>query len=301
MKKAIIIGGPTASGKTGLSIFLASHYHTEIISCDSRQCYREMTIGVAKPSVEELAQAPHHFINSHSIFDDVNAAVFEDYALRKSSEIFLQHDQLVMVGGTGLYIKAFTDGMDSIPDIDPTIREQIITDYQLKGMHWLQHCVQQEDPVYYQSGEILNPQRLMRALEVKRGTGRSIRDFQKQLKAERDFQCIKLAIDIPRDELISNINTRVDDMVKNGLVEEVRSLIPYKNLLPLKTVGYQEIFDFFDGKHSLKEAIERIKINTRHYAKRQVTWLKKHEFHWIDPRNKSAVIELIESSEKKVD
>ncbi len=295
MKKAIIIGGPTASGKTGLAIFLANHFHTEIISCDSRQCYREMTIGVAKPSPEELSQAPHHFINSHSIHDEVNAAVFENYALKKSSEIFQTHHQLIMVGGTGLYIKAFTDGIDAIPEIDATIREQIISDYQLKGMHWLQHCVQQEDPVYYQSGEILNPQRLMRALEVKRGTGKSIRDFQKQQKTERDFQIIKLAIDIPRDELIKNINIRVDEMVKNGLVEEVRSLIPHKNLLPLKTVGYQEIFDYFDAKCSLEEAIERIKINTRQYAKRQVTWLKKHGFEWIDPKNKSAIIELIES------
>lgn len=296
MKKAIIIGGPTASGKTGLAISLANHYHTEIISCDSRQCYREMTIGVAKPSEEELAQAPHHFIDSHSIHDEVNAAVFEKYALQKSAEIFQSHDQLIMVGGTGLYIKAFTDGIDTIPEIDPSVREQIISDYQLKGMHWLQQCVQQEDPVYYQSGEILNPQRLMRALEVKRGTGKSIREFQKQQKTERDFKVIKLAIDIPREVLVRNINSRVDTMVKNGLVEEVRSLLPFKNLLPLKTVGYQEIFDYFDNKCSLEDAIERIKINTRQYAKRQVTWLKKHDFHWIDPKNKSAVIELIESN-----
>lgn len=296
MKKAIIIGGPTASGKTGLAISLANHYHTEIISCDSRQCYREMTIGVAKPSEEELAQAPHHFIDSHSIHDEVNAAVFEKYALQKSAEIFQSYDQLIMVGGTGLYIKAFTDGIDAIPEIDPSIREQIISDYQLKGMHWLQQCVQQEDPVYYQSGEILNPQRLMRALEVKRGTGKSIREFQKQQKTERDFKVIKLAIDIPREVLVRNINARVDEMVKNGLIEEVRSLLPFKNLLPLKTVGYQEIFDYFDNKCSLEDAIERIKINTRQYAKRQVTWLKKHDFHWIDPINKSAVIELIESN-----
>jgi tRNA dimethylallyltransferase len=295
MKKAIIVGGPTASGKTGLAIFLANHYNTEIISCDSRQCYREMTIGVAKPSEEELKQAPHHFINSHSIYEDVNAAVFEKYALKKSSEIFQHHDSLIMVGGTGLYIKAFTDGIDVIPEIDLSIREQIISDYQLKGMPWLQHCVQQEDPVYYQSGEILNPQRLMRALEVKRGTGKSIRDYQKQQKTERDFKIIKLTLEIPRDELIRNINIRVNEMVKNGLVEEVRSLIPYKNLLPLKTVGYQELFDYFDGKYSLEEAIERIKINTRQYAKRQVTWLKKHGFHWIDPGNKSAVIEFIDT------
>lgn len=296
MKKAIIIGGPTASGKTGLAISLANHYHTEIISCDSRQCYREMTIGVAKPFEEELAQAPHHFIDSHSIHDEVNAAVFEKYALQKSAEIFQSHDQLIMVGGTGLYIKAFTDGIDAIPEIDPSIREQIISDYQLKGMHWLQQCVQQEDPVYYQSGEILNPQRLMRALEVKRGTGKSIREFQKQQKTERDFKVIKLAIDIPREVLVRNINARVDEMVKNGLVEEVRSLLPFKNLLPLKTVGYQEIFDYFDNKCSLEDAIERIKINTRQYAKRQVTWLKKHDFQWIDPKNKSSVIELIESN-----
>ncbi len=281
MKKAIIIGGPTASGKTGLSIQVTKHYSTEIISCDSRQCYKEMKIGVARPSIDELSQVPHHFIASHSIQDEVNAAVFEQYALEKAASIFSNHDQLVMVGGTGLYIKAFTDGIDLIPSIDPSVREQILANYQLHGMHWLQNRVREEDPVYYQHGEILNPQRLMRALEVKRGTGRSIRSFQLNKQVERPFEIIKIAIDIPRYELIKNINRRVDQMITDGLVEEVRSLFPYRNLPSLQTVGYQEIFDHFDGKLTLDEAIERIKINTRQYAKRQVTWFKKEGFEWV--------------------
>jgi tRNA dimethylallyltransferase len=291
MKKAIIIGGPTASGKTGLSIQVAKHYNTEIISCDSRQCYREMSIGVARPGPEELLQVPHHFIASHSILEELNAAAFEKYALNKASGIFAKNDHLVMVGGTGLYIKAFTDGIDLMPSIDPGIREQIISDYQIHGMQWLQKVVREEDPVYYQDGEILNPQRLMRALEVKRGTGRSIRSFQKGQQVTRPFQVLKFAIDIPREELIRNINNRVDQMIQDGLVEEVRSLIPYRHFSPLQTVGYQEIFEYFDGKLTLNEAIERIKINTRQYAKRQVTWFKKEGFEWI--RNGEDILKRI--------
>ena len=274
-KRVIIICGATATGKTALAIEAALHFQTEIISCDSRQCYREMNIGVAKPSVEELQQVPHHFINSHSIHEEVNAAIFEQYALTKCNELFNNHDTIVMVGGTGLYIKAFAEGIDLIPAIEPSIRNHIIEQYQADGLSWLQQAVQTEDPVYFSSGEIQNPQRLMRALEVIRGTGQSIRTYQQGQSTHRNFAITKIAIDIPRAELINRINHRVDLMMDTGLLHEVESLYPYRELPALKTVGYAELFDYIDGKLSLPEAIERIKINTRQYAKRQVTWFRK--------------------------
>jgi tRNA dimethylallyltransferase len=281
-KRVIIICGATATGKTALAIDAALHFKTEIISCDSRQCYREMNIGVAKPSVEELQQVPHHFINSHSIHEEVNAAVFEQYALNKCTELFTSHDTIVMVGGTGLYIKAFVEGIDMIPAIDPSIRTGIIEDYQANGLQWLQHAVQSEDPIYFATGEIQNPQRLMRALEVMRGTGKSIRSYQQGQPVERDFSITKIALDIPREELNDRINRRVDHMMQAGLLREVESLYAYRELPALKTVGYAELFDYIDGKLSLPEAIERIKINTRQYAKRQMTWFRKDkEVKWI--------------------
>ena len=281
-KRVIIICGATATGKTALAIDAALHFKTEIISCDSRQCYREMNIGVAKPSVEELQLVPHHFISSHSIHQEVNAAVFEQYAVNKCAELFKTHDAIVMVGGTGLYIKAFAEGIDIIPAIDRSIRATIIEDYQAQGLSWLQHAVQSEDPVYFASGEIQNPQRLMRALEVIRGTGKSIRNYQQGQPVERDFAITKIALDIPRGELNDRINRRVDLMMEAGLLREVESLYAYRELPALKTVGYAELFDYIDGKLSLPEAIERIKINTRQYAKRQMTWFRKDkEVEWV--------------------
>ena len=293
MKKAIIIGGPTASGKTGLAIQLATHFSTEIISCDSRQCYQEMSIGVARPTPAELAQVTHHFIAAHSVLEEVNAAMFEEFALQQSNKIFEQHDYLIMVGGTGLYIKAYTDGIDQIPAIDSAIRTSIIADYQNEGIQWLQERIMQEDPLYLSSGEMQNPQRMMRALEVVRGTGHSIREFQRYTSAERPFQSIKIALELPRELLISRIDQRVDQMISNGLVEEVQSLLPFKNLGALQTVGYRELFDYFDGSSSLEAAIERIKINTRQYAKRQVTWLKKQGFEWFKPNELEKMLKWI--------
>ncbi|HSB92248.1 MAG TPA: tRNA (adenosine(37)-N6)-dimethylallyltransferase MiaA [Flavitalea sp.] len=274
-KRVIIICGATATGKTALAINAARHFQTEIISCDSRQCYREMTIGVAKPSPGELQEVPHHFINSHSIHEEVNAAIFQDYALNKCNELFVHHDTVVMVGGTGLYIKAFAEGIDEIPPIDPSFRKQIVEEYQSRGLSWLQQAVRSEDPLYFSTGEIQNPQRLMRALEVIRGTGKSIRSYQRGQSIQRDFEITKIAIDVPREELNQRINHRVDVMMESGLFEEAKGLYPYRHLPALKTVGYAELFDHFEGKLSLTEAIDRIKINTRQYAKRQLTWFKK--------------------------
>ncbi len=267
-----------------MAIALAKYFQTEIISADSRQCYREMKIGVARPSDEELAMVPHHFIASHSIHDKITAADFEKYALEKVQELFTKHDVVVMSGGTGLYIKAFCEGLDEIPEVPAQVHEEVIANYKAQGLEWLQQEVQKLDPLFYESSENKNPQRLMRALEVFRATGKSILHFRKGNKAIRDFNIIKIGLNLPKEELQRNINARVDQMVVAGLEAEARSLYPYQHLNALQTVGYREWFDHFNGIMSKEAAIERIKINTRQYAKRQITWFKKDEtFEWKEP------------------
>lgn len=290
-KTLILLTGPTASGKTSLAIRLALKFDTSIISADSRQCYREMNIGVARPSSEELAAVKHYFINSHSIHQQVNAATFAEYAQNAAAEIFAENDVAIVAGGTGLYIKAFLDGLDEIPDVPAEIRAGIIREYKEKGLEWLQEEVKRNDAHYYNDGEIQNPQRLMRALEIKLGTGRSIKEFQQATpkkstlrgdKVTRNYRVVKYALDIPRDQLYGNINMRVDRMMKYGLLDEVKSLLPFRKLNALQTVGYAELFDHLDGKLTLDEAVEKIKLNTRHYAKRQLTWFRKDgEINWV--------------------
>ncbi len=280
----IVIVGPTAVGKTSIAIELAQHFHTKIISADSRQCFKELNIGVAKPSAAELAFVEHYFINSHSIQEEVNAALFEQYALEKASGIFRNNKVAVMVGGTGLYVKAFCQGIDELPVIDQAIRQSIIKGYEAEGLEWLQKQVEKNDPVYYLKGEIKNPQRLMRALEVKLSTGRSIMLFQTQQRKKRDFNIITIGLQLPREQLNEKINRRVDAMIQVGLVEEVKQLQPYQKLNALQTVGYREIFAHLDGSISLPDAAEMIKLNTRQYAKRQMTWFRKDkEVTWCAP------------------
>lgn len=292
-KTVIIICGPTAVGKTTAAISLAKYFHTEIISADSRQCFKELKIGVARPSMEELKEVPHHFIASHSINEDLNAAFFEQFALQKVNELFKKYDVVIMVGGTGLYIKAFCEGLDEIPAIDEFIRKKIIEDYEMNGLSWLQDEVMKKDPEFYKNGEIQNPQRMMRALEVIESTGKSILGFRKNEKTERDFRIIKIGLQLPKEELHANINSRVDKMIEEGLVEEVSSLKGYSHVNALQTVGYSEIFGHLDGKISLHNAIEEIKKNTRHYAKRQMTWFKKDkEIYWIDARHPGQLISV---------
>lgn len=274
-KTCILILGPTAVGKTALAIQVAQHFSTEIISCDSRQCFKELNIGVAKPTVEELALVQHYFINSHSIHDTVNAALFEQYALEQLNAIFKEKDIAVMVGGTGLYAKAFCEGMDTIPAIDEKLRQQLNEQYQQKGIEWLQQEVKRLDPVYFERGEIHNPQRLLRVLEVVMQTGSSITSFQTNEKKQRDFNIIKIGLELPRDVLYDRINKRVDQMIGQGLLKEVKNLLPYKDLNALQTVGYKELFSYFNHEVSFELAINDIKKNTRHYAKRQMTWFKK--------------------------
>lgn len=285
-KSCLVIAGPTAVGKTSLAITLAEHFNTQIISADSRQCYKELNIGVAKPSSTALGKVKHYFIDSHSINEDVNAKIFETYALKAVDTIFLKHVIAIMVGGTGLYIKAFCEGIDEISVVDNDIKKNINSNFQTSGIEWLQNEIEKNDPLYFSRGEILNPQRLMRALEVKLSTGKSIIEFQTQEKKKRHFNIIKIGLELPKEQLHQNINNRVDEMMRNGLLEEVRRLYPYRHLSALQTVGYKELFDHLELKMSLDEAIKKIKTNTWQYAKRQMTWFKKdREIKWVSPTN----------------
>ena len=300
-KTCIIIAGPTAIGKTSIAIEIAKHFSTKIISADSRQCYKELNIGVAKPSAEELAAVHHYFINSHSVNDNLSVADFEKYALNATTEIFTTNDIAVVVGGTGLYIKAFCEGLDEIPATEINTRNVIVADYNNNGIEWLQQQIKKNDPDYYVQGEMQNPQRMMRALEVKLSTGKSITLFQSKQKKIRDFNIIKICLQLPREDLYQRINKRVDDMMSVGLAEEVKGLIPFKHLNALQTVGYRELFDYFSAANmpvSLERTVELIKQNTRHYAKRQMTWFKKvEEMQFCDP-SLEAVLNIVEVSSK---
>lgn len=283
-KTVIIIAGPTAVGKTAVAIRLAKYFETEIISADSRQCFKELSIGVARPSEQELKEVPHHFIASHSVQEELTAAIFEQFALQKINELFLVNDIVVMVGGTGLYIKAFCEGLDLIPEIDPAIRQEIVRSYEASGINWLQEQLEKKDPLFSQAGEMQNPQRMMRALEVVESTGQSILSFRKGEKVKRDFNIIKIGLELPKAELHSSIHMRVDNMMEAGLLEEVKRLVHFRNLNALQTVGYAEIFEYIDDNISLQKAMEQIKTHTRQYAKRQLTWFKKDkEFTWFHP------------------
>ncbi len=280
----IIIVGPTAVGKTAAAVWLAQQLQTKIISADSRQCYRELNIGVAKPSPAELGAVPHYFIDSHSIRETVNAASFETLALQWTADIFRESDTAVMVGGTGLYIKAFTDGLDEIPPTDPAIRERLQLAYGEQGIGWLQEEVGRYDPAFFAEGEILNPRRLLRALEVRLSTGRSILSYRSGQPQQRPFNIRKIGLDLPKEELHRRIHDRVDEMMIQGLTEEVRGLLPYRTHNALQTVGYREIFDYLDGKCTLDAAVANIKTNTRRYAKRQLTWFRKDPtIEWVNP------------------
>ncbi|HEV2481955.1 MAG TPA: tRNA (adenosine(37)-N6)-dimethylallyltransferase MiaA [Puia sp.] len=282
----IIVVGPTAVGKTAAAIRLAQKLDTQIISADSRQCYRELDIGVAKPTPQELEAVPHYFINSHSITEEVNAAMFEELALQWTAEIFQRSSVAVMVGGTGLYIRAFTSGLDAIPPVDQTIRAHIRDHYEEHGLAWLQSEVQKYDPEYYSKGEMLNPQRLMRALEVRMSTGQSILSFQNREPRERPFQIRIIGLNLPREQLNQRIHARVDEMMKAGLLAEAERLLPYRHHNALQTVGYKELFHYFDegGKETLEQAVTAIKTNTRQYAKRQLTWFHRDlSIRWTDP------------------
>lgn len=282
-KKVIVIAGPTAAGKTAMAVRVAQYFNTSVISADSRQCFQEISIGTAKPGVAELAAVPHYFINSHSIREEVNAGIFEKLALQYAEDVWKNNDVVVVCGGTGLYIKAFCEGIDDIPAAPAEVRQAIIAQYEQKGLVWLQEAVKAKDPGFYAIGEIQNPQRLMRALEVFETTGKSIMEFRTGNKMNRDFEVIRTGIELEKPQLHANIETRVKQMMKDGLVEEVKSVEAFRSHNALQTVGYSEIFDYLDGKTSLKEAEELVVIHTRQYAKRQMTWFKKDkEIVWYE-------------------
>jgi tRNA dimethylallyltransferase len=295
-KTVIILAGPTAVGKTSVALEVARHFSTEIISADSRQCYRQLNIGVARPSPEQLSAVKHHFIASHSIHKDVTAAVFETFALQKVEEIFQKSDVVVMTGGTGLYIKAFTEGLDAIPEIPEEVRQEITEAFEQDGMEWLQQEVEKSDPLFYATGEIKNPRRMMRALEVIRFTGQSIITFRKGSSAKRNFQMIRIGLNLPKEQLHENIRHRVDQMMTAGLEKEAKSLWAFQHLKALQTVGYRELFSFFNGEINLAEAVASINKNTRHYAKRQLTWFRKENYNWMEPDARN-VIEYLKNLE----
>lgn len=277
-----IIAGPTAVGKTAIAIQLAKQLGTSIISADSRQCYREMTIGTAKPSPEELAQVHHYFVNSHSVTEHLSTAYFERQALLYLEEIFQKTNTAVVCGGTGLYIKSLCEGIDAMPAVDEDIDATVNAQYKELGISWLQDSVQKEDPDFFAVGETQNPMRLIRALAFKRSTGESITQYRTGTKVERPFNIVKIALDLPREVLYDRINHRVDIMMQEGLLEEVKGLYEYRHLKNLQTVGYSELFDHIDGKCTLPEAVDKIKQHSRNYAKRQLTWFRKDkEFRWV--------------------
>ena len=282
-KNLITIVGPTAIGKTALSIKIANEYNAPIISCDSRQFYKETNIGTAVPTKEEQAQAHHYFIQDRSIFDDYNVGQFEKDALKKLEELFMTNDVVVMVGGSGLYVDAVINGLDYFPEVSPEIRKQLNKDLEEKGLVSLQERLKELDSKTYESIAIENPHRIIRALEVCIGSGKTYSSFKNKPKAERKFNSIKIGLKADREIIYDRINKRVDIMMQEGLLEEAKSVHPHKKLNALQTVGYRELFSYLDGEISLEFAIEEIKKNTRRFAKRQITWFKKDsETLWFE-------------------
>ncbi len=282
-KKLIVIAGPTAVGKTSYAIKLAQEYNTEIISTDSRQFYRELQIGTAAPTEEELNAAPHHFIGNLSIHNYYNVSIYEKEAIKKIEELFKTHDTVIAVGGSGLYIDALCYGIDNLPDAEPKLRQEIKDKFAKYGIEYLQDEVRRLDPDYFAKADIYNHKRLQRALEVCIQTGKTYSSQRTEKKIKRNFKIEKIVMNMPREILYDRINKRVDIMVKDGLIEEVKGLIPNKDLNALNTVGYKELFQYFDNMISLEQAITDIKTHSRRYAKRQLTWFKRYDdFTWIE-------------------
>lgn len=286
------IVGPTAIGKTALSIELAKAFDTEILSADSRQFYKEMNIGTAAPSKSELTAAPHHFIHHKSIEEDYSVGDFEKEALAKTEELFRKHNLLILVGGSGLYIKSLLESLDDFPEIDPEIRMKLNDQFAEFGLEPLKEQLKNLDPKYYEKMDSENPHRVIRALEICLGTGKAFSSFLDRPKTQRSFKSISIGITAPREEIYERINRRVDIMMDEGLLEEARGLYSKRHLNALNTVGYKELFAFFEGKLNLEEAVEEIKKNTRRFAKRQLTWFRKDKnIHWFN--YKTPVEEII--------
>jgi tRNA dimethylallyltransferase len=301
MKYLITIIGPTAIGKTSLSIIVANHFKCAIVSCDSRQFFKEMTIGTAVPSTSELAAAPHHFIQNKSIFENYTVGDFEKEAIEKIDQLFLTDDYVVLVGGSGLYVNAVLKGFDKFPEIDSTVREGVNSNYEKLGIAYLQEQLRIEDPEYFEKimaenpQTFQNPQRMMRFIEVCIGSGKPYSSFLNQKKNSRKFTPILIGIEAERSAMYNRINQRVDIMIKEGLLDETKGLYHNKDLNALQTVGYRELFSYIHGDFTLEFAIEEIKKNTRRFAKRQLTWFKRNEnTKWFDyMTDKDKIIDYI--------
>ena len=279
----IVIGGPTASGKTKAAIALAKKLSCPILSADSRQFFREMTIGTAKPNDQELQQAQHYFINNKSIEEDYSAGIFEEEAQQLLNELFQKHQYVILVGGSGLYIDALCLGMDQLPK-SPEFRHALNQIFLTQGLEVLQKELKRTDPEYYEKCDIQNPIRVIRALEIMRLTNLKMRDVLSQNKKPKNFKTLFFVLDLEREELYERINLRVNEMIEHGLIEETEKLLLFKEKHALQTVGYKELFDYHEGKHDLQQAISLIKQNSRRYAKRQITWFKRYkDAIWIKP------------------
>ncbi|EOZ96957.1 tRNA dimethylallyltransferase [Indibacter alkaliphilus LW1] len=296
-KYLIVIVGPTAVGKTELCIQLANWMDTEIVSADSRQFFIETNIGTAKPSPEELSRAKHHLVDFISIENNYDVKSFEKNALTVLDNIFKERETAILTGGSGMYVDAVCKGMDDIPDVDPKIRAQVIEEYRSRGLTYLQEEVKEIDPSYFEKVDINNPQRLMRAVEVFRGTGFPFSSFRKKKTANRPFEIIKIGLERERQELYERIDRRMDIMLSEGLKEEAEKLFPLRKLNALQTVGYTEIFDFLEGKYDWEETVRLLKRNSRRYAKRQLTWFRRdEEIKWFHPESVEEIKKYIEAS-----
>lgn len=293
-KYLIVIAGPTASGKTDTAIAVAKHFGTEIVSADSRQFYKEMNIGTAVPTPAQLALVKHHFVQHKSIHVNYDVAQFEKEGLALLANLFGKRQFVVLTGGSGLYIEALCNGLDNMPEIDPAIRSKLTSLLENEGLAALQRMLHKLDPLYYVEVDRDNPRRLQRALEVCLQTGKPYSYFRKRHTTPRSFETIWLALERDRTELINRINLRVESMMDMGLVQEARKLFPYRQLNALNTVGYKELFSYFDGAINIETAAEQIKINTRQYAKRQMTWFRKNkQYFWVHPNNETAILQHI--------
>lgn len=297
-KKLIVIVGPTAVGKTAVGIAVAKHLNTEIISADSRQFYREMSIGTAKPTWEELSQAKHHFIDSHSIAEEYSAGDFERDALALLERLFETKDTVVMVGGSGLFVRAVCEGLDDLPKAPSEVREKLNSMFETHGIEPLQQRLKEVDLEYYQTADVDNPQRVIRALEVFESTGKPFSSFHVKVVSERPFDVVTIGLNTDREELYERINHRVEKMLEAGLIAEVRSLLPYRSKPALLTVGYAEIFAYLDGMITLEDAVDKIKQNSRRYAKRQITWFKKYgNTEWFEPDDLEGILSFLKEKE----
>jgi tRNA dimethylallyltransferase len=298
-KTLVVLAGPTAVGKTAVAIELAKKYGSEIISADSRQIYRETTIGTAVPSPEELASVPHHFVQCISLEEYYNASMYEQDVLRKLDELFQDHDIVVMTGGSGLYINAVCFGIDDLPSVDQQVRALLARDFREKGIEWLREELKQVDPVSYGKTDLNNHFRILKALEVSMQTGRPYSSFLTQSSKKRDFRIIRLALDMDRNELYERINSRVERMIGDGLVDEVKRLEKYRGKNAMKTVGYREIFSFLDNEVTLDDAVDLIKRNSRKYARKQLTWFRKDNLYpWFHPEEIERMLAEIDSQLK---